>query len=107
MGRRKKTTYSRNKRLLPDNLVRSVYYEPFVGGGALLFELQPKRAVINDYNRELINVYQVVRDNPEELIADLQRHENTAEYFIPSALSTGNLFSERLRTSNGLLGLFI
>ncbi len=69
------------KRLLPDNLVRSVYYEPFVGGGALLFELQPKRAVINDYNRELINVYQVVRDNPEELIADLQRHENTAEYF--------------------------
>ena len=35
----------------------NTYYEPFVGGGALLFELSPKTAVINDYNKELINVY--------------------------------------------------
>ena len=36
------------------------YYEPFVGGGALLFELSPKKAVINDSNEELMNVYNVL-----------------------------------------------
>lgn len=38
------------------------YYEPFIGGGALLFELSPKKAVINDSNKELMNVYQVLCD---------------------------------------------
>lgn len=36
------------------------YYEPFIGGGALFFELCPKSAVINDYNSELMNVYMVL-----------------------------------------------
>jgi len=40
----------------------STYIEPFVGGGAVFFELQPKKALINDYNSELINVYVTVRD---------------------------------------------
>lgn len=38
------------------------YYEPFIGGGALFFELAPKKAIINDSNKELMNVYQVLRD---------------------------------------------
>ncbi|WP_298839738.1 DNA adenine methylase [uncultured Clostridium sp.] len=57
------------------------YYEPFIGGGAVLFHLQPKRATINDFNSELINVYTVIRDNLEELIIDLQKHRNEEEYF--------------------------
>ena len=69
------------KKLLPGWLANRPYYEPFIGGGALFFELQPKRAVINDYNKELINVYRVIRDSPDELIEDLKRHENTATYF--------------------------
>ena len=40
---------------VPDDY--NTYYEPFVGGGALLFELSPKNAVINDSNKELMNVY--------------------------------------------------
>lgn len=59
----------------------STYYEPFVGGGALLFELQPPKIVINDFNHELINTYQVIKDNVEDLIIDLQKHKNSAEYF--------------------------
>ncbi len=59
----------------------SVYYEPFVGGGALLFELQPQRAVVNDINCELMNIYVVIKENVEGLIADLQRHKNEEDYF--------------------------
>lgn len=43
------------KKYVPDEY--DTYYEPFVGGGALLFELAPKKAVINDLNEELMNVY--------------------------------------------------
>lgn len=39
------------------------YYEPFIGGGALFFELSPQQAVINDSNQELMNVYQVLCDH--------------------------------------------
>ena len=39
-----------------------IYYEPFVGGGALLFELSPKKAVINDCNKELMNVFECIKD---------------------------------------------
>lgn len=61
----------------------STYIEPFVGGGAVLFELQPKKAIINDYNGELINVYRVVKDNPEQLIKRLEEHEknNSEDYY--------------------------
>ena len=67
--------------MIPKNC--STYVEPFIGGGAVLFELQPKKAIINDFNSELINVYTVIRDYPEELIKELQFHKenNTSEYF--------------------------
>ena len=45
---------------IPTNF--DTYYEPFVGGGALLFDLSPKKAVINDSNEELMNVYNVLCD---------------------------------------------
>ncbi len=57
------------------------FYEPFAGGCAVLFELQPKNAVINDSNAELINVYQVIKNNVEELIKHLKRHKNAPEYY--------------------------
>jgi len=63
------------------NLNRHTYYEPFVGGGALLFALQPKKAVISDCNTELINCYQVVKNSLDELIADLNNHKNEKNYY--------------------------
>lgn len=59
----------------------NIYYEPFIGGGAVLFDLQPKRAVINDFNEELINVYKTIKEKPEELITDLKKHINDSDYF--------------------------
>ena len=58
------------------------YFEPFIGGGALFFELQPENAYISDMNDELINLYSVVRDNVYELISDLNKHEVSKEYFL-------------------------
>lgn len=59
----------------------STYYEPFIGGGAVLFALQPDKAVINDINGELINVYNVIKEDVEGLISDLLKHKNESEYF--------------------------
>ena len=61
----------------------TTYYEPFVGAGALLFATQPRRAVINDHNDQLIVTYTAIRDDVESLIALLKAHkENTSqEYF--------------------------
>ena len=55
------------------------YLEPFVGGGALLFEEQPTKAVINDFNTELVYAYKAIKNNPDELIALLHEHQLSNE----------------------------
>ncbi len=50
------------------------YFEPFVGGGALFFYLQPKRS-------ELVNCYAIVRDKPNKLIAALKEYINREDYY--------------------------
>ena len=57
------------------------YIEPFIGGGAVFFHLQPKNAIINDFNAELINVYHVIKNDIENLILDLGKHKNETQYF--------------------------
>ena len=53
------------------------YYEPFVGGGALLFELSPRKAITNDYNKELMNVYSCIKDEEKLVLMcnELNKHE--------------------------------
>ena len=48
------------------------YHEPFLGGGALFFDIEPDRGSINDANTRLINFYEQVRDRPEDLIDHLR-----------------------------------
>ena len=63
----------------------NTYYEPFVGGGALLFELSPKKAVINDYNEELMNVFNCIKDEVKfnKMCLELNHHEanHSEEYY--------------------------
>ncbi len=57
------------------------YIEPFIGGGALFFALNPDKAIIADRNPELINMYQQVADNVETVISYLKKYKNTKEDF--------------------------
>ncbi|MGR3273937.1 DNA adenine methylase [Acaryochloris marina NIES-2412] len=52
----------------------SSYYEPFLGGGAIFFHLQPEQAVLSDVNPELVNVYTCVRDQIDDVLKSLETH---------------------------------
>lgn len=61
------------------------YFEPFIGGAALFLNLdtRSKESFISDINHELINVYEVIKNDVEELILELQKHKknDNEEYF--------------------------
>ena len=57
------------------------YIEPFFGGGAMFFALQPENAVVADSNPELINMYRQVADHVDDVINYLKEYENTSEMF--------------------------
>ncbi len=57
------------------------YIEPFFGGGAVFFALQPESAVIADSNPELINMYREVANHVDEVIQYLKQYENTSDVF--------------------------
>ena len=59
----------------------STYCEPFLGGGAVFFNLQPRKAYVNDINEDLILVYEVIRDDVESLIEVLSTFRNDADFF--------------------------
>ena len=58
------------KSMMPDDYNR--YYEPFIGGGALLLDVQPQNAVINDVNAQLLNVYRQLKADPEVVISAVE-----------------------------------
>lgn len=73
------------RRLLPQILPLipkfDTYFEPFFGGGALFAALNPEKAFLTDTNRELMNMYIVVRETPLALIEHLSQHPMTKEHF--------------------------
>lgn len=58
----------------PEKYVR--YVEPFLGGGSVFFFLSPMEGVINDRNKDLMNVYRVLRDQPIGLQNMIQWHQS-------------------------------
>ena len=59
----------------------SRYIEPFFGGGAMFFALQPENAIIADSNPEIINMYREVADHVDDVIKYLEQYENTSDMF--------------------------
>lgn len=75
----KKALLNRLISLLPKRATH--YYEPFIGGGALYFAISPSRATISDTNKELINCYQHVASNDEEIIKSLSKFNFNKEFY--------------------------
>lgn len=105
---------------LPDNFASIedvVYVEPFVGGGAVLFWLLQRysnisRAIINDINSDLINVYSVVKVSPDKLVRELQQFESAyirlgarerKDYYAEQR----SLFNEKSASKEVMAALFV
>lgn len=70
----KRQLLDRIKERLP--LKYNNYFEPFVGGGAVLFGLKPEKAIINDINASLINAYKVIAHNTQDFLEYINTLDN-------------------------------
>lgn len=76
---------------------KNTYYEPFVGGGALLFDILPYHGVINDSNEELINLYKVVKNDVDSLIKEVSSYPYDKDfYYSIRELDRGEDFPDSL-----------
>lgn len=57
------------------------YFEPFIGAGALFFDVQPPKAFISDINEELINCYLAIKNEPDLLVKQIKQHQHDESYF--------------------------
>jgi DNA adenine methylase len=79
-GKRQLLKQFSEKELYPKKF--NVYHEPFVGGGAVFFELTPAKSILSDLNSELVTTYKVIKKDVESLIKSLKRHKHSKEYFL-------------------------
>ncbi len=95
-GKRQLLKQFRDMGLYPPELFdakKGSYFEPFVGGGAVFFDLLPRKAYLSDLNLELVTTYNVIKNDVENLIKSLKKHKIDKEYFLkiraknPTALS--------------------
>jgi DNA adenine methylase len=79
----KRSLIQRIASLFPDDYRDRRYHEPFFGGGAVFFHIEPGSGSINDINPRLMDFYRVVRDRPEELIEEASKYRyDEAEYYM-------------------------
>jgi DNA adenine methylase len=94
----KRWLINRYSYLLPTNFNR--YIEPFLGGGAVFFYLNPKQAILSDVNEELINTYQAIKNNwrkvQKYLIVHNKNHNNSYFYEIRDS-SPNSLYKRAAR----------
>src|SRR5690606_23948580 len=70
------------------------YFEPFVGGGAVFFDLLPKKAFLSDLNKELVITYNVIKNDVGSLIVALKKHKTDKEYFLKVRSQDPNKLSD-------------
>ncbi len=68
--------------LFPKPTEYNNYFEPFLWGGAVFFNLQKKKSYLSDMNEELINTYQVIKHSPKELIKFLKSIQHSKETYL-------------------------
>ena len=89
------------------------YIEPFLGGGAVLFALQPKRALINDINASLIHTYKTIASDPQQFIVKMKELDSRiAEggkeyYYFIRDLYNGKLMREEFDLELAALFVFL
>lgn len=80
--------------LFPDPLPQR-YFEPFLGSGAVFFFLRPTQALLSDYNQDLVDLFKVVKEHPQDLMAVLRQHANNYDgekyYYHLRSLSPSKL----------------
>lgn len=84
-GKRQLLRQFRELGLYPPELFNPMinkYYEPFVGGGAVFFDLLPEKAELSDLNMELVITYNVIKNSVEDLIVSLKKHIYDKDYYL-------------------------
>lgn len=84
-GKRQLLAQFRRLNLYPPekfNIKTGRYFEPFVGGGAVFFDLLPEKGFLSDLNKELVITYNVIKNDVEKLIISLKKHKTDKEYFL-------------------------
>lgn len=90
----------------------NMYYEPFVGGGAVLFSLLPTKAVINDINKSLINAYKQIKESPKDVMnaldcLDMMPVDAKSYYYKKRELYNDKLMMEEYDVVLAALFIFI
>ncbi|MCI6544112.1 DNA adenine methylase [Phascolarctobacterium succinatutens] len=87
------------------------YYEPFIGGGAVVFDLLPENALINDINEALINAYVQIRENVDSFLDNINRIDSAigedGKAYYYSMRNLYNMKLEKMEYDIELAALFV
>ena len=87
------------------------YYEPFIGGGAIVFDLLPENALINDINEALINAYVQIRENVDSFLDNINRIDSAigedGKAYYYSMRNLYNMKLEKMEYDSELAALFV
>ncbi len=96
-GKRQLLAQFRKMNLYPPelfNIETGRYFEPFVGGGAVFFDLLPEKGFLSDLNKELVITYNVIKNDVDSLIKTLKKHKTDKEYFLKIRAQDPNKLSD-------------
>ena len=96
-GKRQLLAQFRRLNLYPPekfDITKGRYFEPFVGGGAVFFDLLPETGFLSDLNKELVITYNVIKNDVTALIKSLKKHKLDKEYFLEVRAQDPNKLSD-------------